>query len=309
MKFQLELLFKSTEKISYRDAVFLTGSCFAENIGQKFREAKFNTIVNPYGILFNPHSIAVSIREILAKRNYTNDDLFSDQELWHSIKHHGCFSSANKNKTVEDINSEILNAHTQLKRKGWMIITFGSAFAFKLKRTGEIVANCHKLPSSEFEKVFLKSDSIIDEWKEILQLLGNFNPQLKILFTISPVRYVRDGLIENNKSKAALINAVHELCSDNSAIYFPAYEYVNDVLRDYRFFKEDMVHPTEQAIDFVWEKFSSAMLDEESIFVLDEIRKFNSFSSHRPIHNPDVHSAAVEVQRNSLKTKFPFLSW
>jgi hypothetical protein len=309
MKFQLELDFKSTEKISYHDHIFLTGSCFAENIGEKFRAAKFHSTVNPYGILFNPHSIAVSLNDIMNRRTYSDAELVADAHLWHSLGHHGCFSSPDKHLTIEKINAQIIAAHATLKKKGWLIVTFGSSFAWKYKKTGEIVANCHKLPGSEFEKVFLSSDVTCGQWKKLIAELKQFNPQLKILFTVSPVRYIRDGIIENSKSKSALITAVHELCGASDAIYFPAYEYVVDVLRDYRFFKEDMVHPTQQAIDFVWEKFSTSLLDDASKLILNEVIKLNSFASHSPIHSKEEHLLRIKEQCSVLSKKYPFLNW
>lgn len=309
MRFQLDLRYDSTEKISYQQHIFLAGSCFAESIGERFSAARFHTVINPSGILYNPHSIAFSLRNILEEKQYAEHELLSYNDLWHSLHHHGCFSSKNKSQTLGEINALISSAHDALKKTGWLIITFGSAFAWKYKASGDIVANCHKLPGTEFEKMFLSADLIVEEWTSLLTLIRKFNPQLKIMFTVSPVRYIRDGLMENSLSKASLITAIHELCGRHNTLYFPAYEYVTDVLRDYRFYKEDMVHPTKQAVDFVWEKFTEQVFDRETKQILAEVEKFNSLSSHIPLHDAEIHEKKVEEQRKLLHQRYPFLKW
>ncbi|MBC7862335.1 MAG: GSCFA domain-containing protein, partial [Bacteroidia bacterium] len=271
MKFQLDFSFSSHQKISCKDQVTLLGSCFAESIGEKFERNKFHSLTNPYGIIFNPLSLATCISEIISEKKYSENELIQQNGLWHSFQHHGSFSFPDKNSALQKINSEIERAAVALKKPGWLIVTFGSAFVYTHTKTERTVANCHKIPGTEFEKKLLTTAEIVAAWKEQLASLKKFNPYLKILFTVSPVRYLRDGLIENNISKSTLLLAVHELCKDHNTVYFPAYELVNDVLRDYRFFKEDMVHPTQQAVDFVWQKFSDAMLDEESKSALKEV--------------------------------------
>lgn len=309
MKFQLDLRFESTEKISCTDHIFLAGSCFAENIGERFRDARFHTAINPSGILYNPQSLSASIRRIMSGNQYTEKELVQNADLWHSLQHHGCFSSPEKDKTLNAINGEFSVASNALKKTGWLIITFGSAFAWKHFASGNIVANCHKIPAKEFEKVFLDADSIVPDWLQLLSELKKFNPKLRVMFTVSPVRYIRDGIIENNKSKAALITAVHSLCEQTGALYYPAYEYVTDVLRDYRFYKEDMVHPTDQAVNFVWEKFSEQMFDRQTKEIVAEIEKFNSLSRHIPLHDQTAHEKNVAKQCAKLQERYPFLNW
>jgi hypothetical protein len=311
MKFQLDLSFSCPEKISYRTPHFLIGSCFAENIGEKFRSHFFSSRVNPFGIIFNPHSIAGALNSIINKKTFSEQHLVVQNEIYHCLHHHSSFSNADKTSSLEKINTELSLAHEALKKSSWLIVTFGSAFAWRFKKTGEIVANCHKIPGTEFEKVFLPANEIVSGWKNCLDLLQKFNPGLKVLFTVSPVRYIRDGLTENNRSKASLLTAVHKLTDSKKSFYFPAYELVNDVLRDYRFFKEDMVHPTQQAIDFVWEKFCEGMFDDESLKILEDVKAYRQLSEHRPLFGGELakeHNEKVKNRAQALLQKHPFLS-
>jgi hypothetical protein len=311
MKFQLDFNYSSAEKISCKDFIFLIGSCFAEEIGEKFAQHRFHSVLNPSGILFNPHSISFALNKIIAGEFYSSSDILQHNNLFHCLHHHGSFSSSTKEETLKNTNQKVESARDFLRKKGWLIVTFGSAFAWRHKKNDCIVANCHKIPGSEFEKIFLKPEEIYSQWKNLVESLRKFNPDLKILFTVSPVRYIRDGLAENNRSKASLLTAVHNLCEEGYGHYFPAYELVNDVLRDYRFFKEDMVHPTKQAINFVWEKFLDTMVDEGSRSVIDEISKFNLFEKHRPIHEGEQqdHLKKIADKKKALSGKYQFLYW
>lgn len=311
MKFQLDFsIAPSQHKISYKDKITLFGSCFAENIGEKFHQNKFHTNSNPYGILFNPHSISLALIEIIKGKIYSSSDLIFHNSLYVSMNHHGSFSQNDKISTIQKINTEITNANLYLKEVGWLIITFGSAYCYKYKANNNIVANCHKIPNIKFEKIFLQTKDIISNWKNCISELQSFNPNLKIIFTVSPVRYIRDGLIENNKSKATLLSAVHEICSqEKDCFYFPSYEIVNDVLRDYRFFKEDMVHPTQQAINFVWKKFNETLFEDDTQKILAEIESFQKLNLHKSLHMIKVLTEQQSAARIELQKKYPFLSW
>ena len=285
MDFILPFPLKQAEKqISIKQDLLLIGSCFAEEIGKKLQERKFKAITNPHGISYNPTSISNAITDYLENKIYTQNDLFHHNELWQSFNHHGKFSSTDSEACLKEINAEINQAHTHLKNAKWLIITFGSTFAYVNKKSNTIVANCHKIPSGEFEKVLLSKNQIIVIWNKQLAALKKFNPDLNVLFTVSPVRYVRDGLIENNRSKGILLNAVHTLIEQNAnCFYFPAYEIVIDELRDYRFFKEDLVHPNELAINYVWEKFVNTLCDEETKKFLAEYEPLLKSMHHRPL--------------------------
>jgi hypothetical protein len=274
---------KPAQQIGLKDGIVLLGSCFAEEMGAKLVPRRFNVLVNPHGILYNPESLATAISEYMAGRQYTQADLFRHNNLWHSYQHHGRFSQADEAACLQGINAEIDKAHAQLKAARWLIVTFGSAFAYRHKKSGSLVANCHKVPSTEFEKVLLTKESIAGRWTSLLAALQKFNPELRFVFTVSPVRYVRDGLVENNRSKGILLDSIHTLVESNvGCYYFPAYEIVVDELRDYRFYKEDLVHPTAQAVNYVWEKFATTALDATAQQFIAEYETVRKALQHRP---------------------------
>jgi hypothetical protein len=285
MDFILPFPIKQFEKqINIKQDVLLLGSCFAEEIGKKLHDRKFKAIVNPHGISYNPLSISNAVTDCIEGKIYSETHLFHHNELWQSFNHHGKFSSTNSAVCLQNINEEIKNAHTHLKSAKWLIVTFGSAFAYTSKQTNTIVANCHKIPAAEFEKNILSKNQIVSVWNKQIEALKKFNPDLNILFTVSPVRYVRDGLVQNNQSKGILLNSIRNLVEQNAnCFYFPAYEIVIDELRDYRFFKEDLVHPNELAVNYVWEKFVNALCDAETKKILSEYEPLLKSMHHRPL--------------------------
>lgn len=276
---------KPARQIHIKDAIVLMGSCFAEEIGFKLKERRFNALINPHGILYNPLSLSEAMADYLSAKKYSEKNIFHYNEVWQSFKHHGRFSKTDAGTCIEQINLEINKASHQLKNCRWLIITFGSAFAYRHKKTSELAGNCHKIPSAEFEKILLSKEEIIREWKEQMAALKKFNSNLNVVFTVSPVRYVRDGLIENNRSKGILLDAVHSLVNENeNCFYFPAYEIVIDELRDYRFYKEDLVHPNHLAVNYVWEKFVATFCDEKTQNFLEEYEPLLKGLQHRPLH-------------------------
>lgn len=300
-------------KISHADKLLLIGSCFAENIAEKLLANKFNAVVNPNGILFNPISIASAIISYIKNESGTKYGI--NNNLYFSFEHHGSFSSPVKNELTEKINSSIQHAHNALKEARFLIITFGSAFAYRHIKSNEIVANCHKLPQQDFKRELLSAQTIVSEYSSLIKLLKEFNPNLNIILTVSPVKYLRDGLIENNLSKAILIQSVHSLTSPDSEpstpnySYFPAYELVNDDLRDYRFYKEDMAHPNEQAVNYVWEKFSDCYFTNETKLLNQKINEINKAALHKPFFaGSKAHLDFTENYLNkckSLSKEFP----
>ncbi len=271
-------------KIEHHQKLLLIGSCFTENIGNKLRQLKFSVLENPNGILFNPVSIATSLNSYIENKQYKEEELFYQNESWNSWQHHSRFSNPDKETCLAVINQSQQAAHNFLKKADWVLITLGSAFVYELQ-TGELVANCHKVPTDKFNKKLLTAAEITAMLKEVLQKLAVFNPHIKIIFTISPVRHLRDGFVENNRSKAMLIQAVHQLVSDDEkAFYFPAYELVIDDLRDYRFYAEDMVHPNYAATNYVWEKFITTCIDDRAQQLMKEINIINAAKSHKPFN-------------------------
>ncbi|RYG32624.1 MAG: GSCFA domain-containing protein, partial [Chitinophagaceae bacterium] len=242
MQFRAEFFPKPfIQKISHRDAMMLVGSCFTEQVGNKLAHNKFNVLQNPNGILFNPISICEAIESYIHNIPVTKSDLFYSNELWGSWRHHTRFSSIDAEAALQRINEEREKAHQFLQGCEWLMLTLGSAFVYELVDVAgdsydKVVANCHKVPTDKFNRRLLKQQEIVQQFSKLLALLKQKYPHLKVIFTISPVRHLREGFIENNRSKAALISAVHELLEEGSVFYFPAYELVLDDLRDYRFY-------------------------------------------------------------------------
>ena len=285
MDFRLELTPKTFGSlINHQHSLLLMGSCFTENIGAKLTQHKFTVLENPNGILFNPISICHALKTYAANKKYSNTDLFYANECWNSWQHHSRFSKPDASECLAAINQSQQNAHEFLLQADWLFITLGSAFVYQ-KEDGAVVANCHKIHVDTFTKRLLEPDEIKNALQEMQQVLLQLNSKLKIIYTISPVRHLRDGLIENNRSKAVLIQAVHELVNESeSFFYFPAYELVIDDLRDYRFYAEDMVHPNYAATNYVWDKFVGACIDEPTQKLMKSIREIHIAVNHKPFH-------------------------
>ena len=318
MQFQLPIQIKSPEKkISYRDKILLIGSCFTEHIGNSLAELKFSTLQNPNGILFDPRSVCSSLLSYIENKKYQNEDLFLLNEIWNSWEHHSRFSKTDAAECLENINQSQRQAHNFLKDADWLIITLGSSFSYRLTSEfkkvsppngggdleGTGVANCHRAPSQWFNKHLLSIDETISLLDDVYHRLKQFNPKLKTIFTISPVRHIRDGVIENNRSKARLIEAVHDLVNKFPGLYyFPAYELVIDVLRDYRFYDIDMVHPNYPATEFVMEKFKEGFIDEQSQELMEEIKKIVIARKHKPFQ-PQTNAHKTFLKSHLEKTK------
>jgi hypothetical protein len=302
------------EKIAYRHKILLTGSCFTEHIGTHLQEMKFDTLQNPNGILFDPLSVAQSLISYLEPESYSSNDLFFHDELWQSWKHHGQFSDTIRENTLSKINSAQQAAHVFLKQADWLIITLGSAFVYILKDQNKNVANCHRAPANWFTKKLVSIEEMLAVLDEAMHRLLDFNPKLQVVFTVSPVRHIRDGVIENNRSKARLIEVVHQLVNKfNRTYYFPAYELVIDVLRDYRFYDKDLVHPNYLATKYVLENFMEYYVQPESRSLAEEIRKLQISVKHRPLH-PETKAHRRFLEEQYAKTldlagKYPFIDF
>ncbi|MDQ3047462.1 MAG: GSCFA domain-containing protein [Bacteroidota bacterium] len=313
MKFHLEFSIPPfSEKLNPNHSLLFMGSCFSENIGEQMRKYKFPVIVNPHGILFNPASITLALNRYIRKGEMNVSELFESHGLWHSSEHHSRFSNSDKELCLAGINQQITQAHHHLQKAEWLFITLGSAFHYREKSSGKVVGNCHKLPQNLFVKELPELSEMLLGQQSMINDLRKLNPGIKIVFTVSPVRYVRDGLVENNRSKARLIELVHTLAETNKNVfYFPAYDLVMDDLRDYRFFKEDLVHPNEQAIEYVFQKLMDCSFSEKSrqmIVALDEIIQA---IGHRPANsetNAHQKFRSVNLQKClDLQTEFPSL--
>ena len=299
------------ERISIRKPLLVMGSCFAENIGTLLQEQLFDVKINPFGIVYNPLSVIQQLNDILQNKHFTSAELFEKEGLFYSWQHHGSYAGIDKYETLQNINTQITEAHHQLINSEWLAITLGSAFYYYLK-DGQLVSNCHKMPAAHFFKKMASLSQIIDGFQESIAQLQKINPSIKILFNVSPVRYVRDGLTENTISKSILHLAIHEIIKKNkNCFYFPSYEIVIDELRDYRFYKADMIHPNEMAIAYVYEKFVAALFDEEAKKITKEVQQFNAFSNHKILNNSIEAIKQYELKKDQMMLllfeKYPFL--
>jgi hypothetical protein len=302
---------KFNNQTGYSKKNMFMGSCFTENIGTRLATLKYNVDINPFGILYNPVSVANGLRILLDNKVFIPEDLIEADGLWHSFYHHGRFSLPNKKDTLDAINSRKSTSAQFLKATDFLFITFGTAWVYKLKKNGKTVSNCHKINANEFERVRLSVDEIVQEYKKLFVEISKANPSVKIVFTVSPIRHWKDGAIENQRSKAILLLVIDNLIKEfghDFCTYFPAYEIVMDELRDYRFYAPDMLHISEVAIDYIWERFEKSLIDAESQPIAREVAKIVKASNHKPLHgNTDeyyqfltkMHEKAVQMELKS----------
>ena len=304
MKFTTPINIKPNRTIDHNSRIVMLGSCFAENIGKRLIDCGFDVVVNPMGILYNPMSIATALERLSSGKEFTDEELFYHNGLWASFMHHGSFSHADKTEALRMMNERLQEGHEQLKNATHLIITFGSAEVYE--RDGIVVSNCHKLPAREFTHRLLSVDEITtlnfcnkrnqsqaclnyaecSTNLERSEKLSTFNSQLSTLFTLSPVRYMGEGAHHGQLNKATLLLATNEICKATGAEYFPSYEIMMDELRDYRYYATDMIHPSEVAVDYIFERFADTYLTDEAIRTAEEVRKIKKSLSHRPLH-PD----------------------
>jgi hypothetical protein len=311
MEFRRELHLRPfPEQINIRQKLMLLGSCFTDKLGDRLAQHRFTTLQNPNGILFNPVSIANAVASYISGNSYGTEDIFLADEHWTSWDHHSLFSHQDPQRLLDRINQSVREAHHFLNDADWLILTLGSAWVYQLD-DGRVVANCHKVPADRFRKTLMPVEDVLSSLDNMIHRLSLFNPRIRIVFTISPVRHLRDGFIENNRSKAVLIQAVHHLVNKfNRLHYFPAYELVIDDLRDYRFYAEDMVHPNYLATDYVWQKFREACIDEPSARFMKDIAPVNAALAHKPFF-PDSMAhrnfrKKMYEKIQALKAAYPF---
>ena len=276
---------KYSIEISHNTKTIFTGSCFAENIGVKLSNLKFPSQVNPLGINYNPISLANSINRTINNKILTEDNLFNSNGLWNNYDFHSKFSNVDKDVCLQNINSSVESAHDFLKESDILFISFGTAYTYVLKGTGNIVSNCHKQADKVFIRNLIQVEEITEVWSKLIQEIAQFNPKLKIIFTISPIRHKRNGFIANQLSKSVLFVAVNQLIDMfNNVFYFPSYEILMDELRDYRFYNDDMIHPSSFAVDYIMEKFNDAFFSIETKKLNLFIEKIVLAVNHRPFN-------------------------
>jgi hypothetical protein len=303
MNFTTPVNIKPNKTIDHNSRIVMLGSCFAENIGKKLIDCGFNVVMNPMGILYNPISIFSTLSRIIEGREFTENELFQHNGLWASFMHHGSFSHSDKSEALRLMNEKLHEGHKQLKNATHLIITFGSAEVYE--HNGLVVSNCHKLPSREFTHRLLSIDEIITSSIS----LSSLNPQLSTIFTISPVRYLGNGAHHGQINKATLLLATEQLCQTTGAKYFPSYEIMMDELRDYRYYAADMIHPSEIAVEYIFERFTETYLTDEAIRTAEEVKKIKKSLAHRPLH-PDSEEyekfkKKLSQQIDAIAQKYP----
>lgn len=285
-------------RISYEDKIMSMGSCFSENMASYLAENKFLIFSNPFGILYNPQSIFQGLNRVLEQRAYEKSDLFFQNDIWHSFDHHSHFSSVDPDESLEKINTALKDAYLQLKSAKLFIMTWGTSKVFQEKESQRIVANCHKVPQQNFDTFSMSTKEIIRQFEEIYSKIKALNPDVQLLLSVSPIRHIRDGLHRSHLHKAPLLLAIDALEKKYPNIhYFPAYEIVFDELRDYRFYKRDMIHPSNQAVEIIWKRFSNAFFTENTIQTMAQVQKVVNAAAHKPFFpDSELHHAFIEKQ-------------
>ena len=314
MKWNLEVdiaLSNSFQKINYKNGLIAIGSCFTEHIGMKLKHRKFPISVNPFGVMYNPVSIRNALNRILNNQSYQHEDLRSFNDLYLLLDCDTSFSGPEKDTVLEKINTTIENAHARLQPSSTIVVSFGTAFYYILKSAEltegykNAVGNCHKMPVSEFDRSRLQSDEITALYSDLMQACKDAHLSLQWIFTISPVRHWKDGAADNQWSKSILTCAVRELVSSfDNAHYFPSYEIMMDELRDHRFYNEDLIHPNQQAVNYIWEKFANHCIANDDLHKMAELEKILDRLSHRPLNPDSKQHMNFEAETEQLIERF-----
>lgn len=310
MKFRTDIkCLPGSVKIDHQSNVVLLGSCFSEHMEEKFNYFKFSTFANPFGILFHPKAIENAVQHCINQTLYQHTDLIEYKEIWLSLEHHSRFDQRDQQQVLKSINKKIEIGYQALQKASHVIITLGTSWVYKWKNDKRIVGNCHKIPQKYFSKELLSSQEILISLRQIMAHIRSINKNVSFIFTVSPVRHLKDGFTENTLSKALLHKALHELLDDESVHYFPAYEIMMDDLRDYRFYKNDLVHPNEMAVDYIWELFKKSWISEISIETMIKIEDIQKSLSHRAFDpESEAHKKFLrnlELKIEHLQTSYP----
>ncbi len=308
---QIPLNKQSNNLIDYNSNILLVGSCFAESIGDKINYFKFQNTINPFGILFHPMAIQTLFENVINKKVYSESTTFYQNEQWHCFEAHSKLSKVSQENVIQELNKQILITNNQLINATHVIITLGTAWVYRLKETNTVVANCHKVPQTKFTKELLSVDEIEKSLVAIVNYIRKVNTHASVIFTISPVRHIKDGFVENTQSKAHLISAVHKISNTkpNKLHYFPSYEIMMDELRDYRFYTDDMLHPNQIAINYIWEKFITVWLSDNAIKTMDTVNEINKGLLHTAFNpNSQAHKKFLQelkIKQAQLQNQYP----
>ena len=299
--------------VDYHSRWMLIGSCFAENMGMKLMENRFAVDCNPCGIVYNPESVAQVLERLMDERVVTPDELIWHEGKWMSWGHHGRFSASEREVCLEKMNARIYRGAEQLRRADVLLITFGTSWVYRHLQSGCVVANCHRFPERDFERFRLSVPEIVGLYERLLGQLERINPGVRVLFTVSPIRHWKDGAHGNQLSKSVLLLAIDELVKRRKRVYyFPSYEIVLDELRDYRFYAEDMLHVSGQAVDYIWSRFRDTFLSADALQVMRQVEKINKGLNHRP-SDPESETyiafrRKLEGELEQLGNKYPLLN-
>lgn len=320
MQFRTQIpISRSSNPIDYNSKILSIGSCFAENMAEKFDYFKFQNETNPFGIIFNPASIEKLFNRISRQEWFEEKDVFFHNERWQSFEAHSDLSNSDRQELLESLNKAVAETNKQLREATHIIITFGTSWIYRNLEKGEIVANCHKVPQKQFSKELLSAEAIQKSIQNTIEAVQVLNPNINFIFTISPVRHIKDGFVENQLSKSHLFTALHQtldLRPEASGLafdYFPSYEIMMDELRDYRFYSEDMLHPNQIAIDYIWKLFSENYVSEESVPVMKEVDEIQKSLRHRSF-NPESEQhqkflAKLQQKMDALGKKQPHIKF
>jgi hypothetical protein len=311
MKLRTEIqISPSSVKIDHFQKLYFTGSCFSENIADKFKYFGFDVLANSHGIIYNPVSIENSILDLTIDKPYEHADLNQYNGKYFSYAHHGIFSNHDPEQVLSNINETISLHGEHLKKASFVFITFGTAWVYTELLENVLVANCHKIPGSHFKKRLLTESEIGSAIQTIINRIRTVNEDAEIVFTVSPVKHLKDGFIENQLSKSLLNVCIHTYLDENIT-YFPAYEIMNDDLRDYRFWKEDMMHPNDLAIEYIWQKFSEVYFSDRTLEIMKEVKQYRQLASHKPLSSNLNEISELEDKKKTkhveIKNKYPQL--
>ena len=316
MQFRTQIpISKSNYRIDYNSKIMSLGSCFAVNMAEKLDYFKFQNSCNPFGILFHPLAIEKLIDFAVSEKQFTENDIFFHNERWHCFDMHSDLSNSNKEELVATLNTIIKSINQQITESTHFIITYGTSWVYRNIESDAIVANCHKVPQKQFKKELLSVEEIKKSITNTVKLIHSVNPDCTIIFTVSPVRHIKDGFVENQWSKANIISALHETIDFQLSTinYFPSYEIMMDELRDYRFYAEDMLHPNQVAIDYIWKRFQETTISETAFATMDEVESIQKSLSHKPF-NPDSEShlkfeTKVREKITKLESQYSFMKF
>jgi len=316
MQFRTQIPFKKQEHnlIDYNSTILMLGSCFTENMGDKLDYFKFSTTMNPFGILFHPRAIENLLLNAINKKEYIEENIFFQNEQWHCFEAHSSLSNPSKEVLLGHLNDSIYVTNQLINESTHIIITLGTAWCYRFVETDTVVANCHKIPQKKFLKELLTVDEITESLMAIMALIRSVNKNASVLFTVSPVRHLKDGFIENQQSKSHLITAIHRVVEPrNNAFYFPSYEIMMDELRNYRFYNEDMIHPNQTAINYIWEKFVQQWVSSEAEETMRDVETIQKGLMHRPFNqDSEQHKGFlknIRLKIEELQLKYPTITF